>query len=154
VLSAQRAKRLSMLRKTGLAILCLAVLAGCESDDEYPGMHVDPQSVLHSPAPWPTAQVAAPDAPPKILAIWLNSTDVVPGKEWRGRIAAGTNVASVEVRTESFSFNATRTSFGEFAFDQHVLDIVPHYKRAYTLHVVARNSRGDMAVREIPIVLR
>jgi len=143
-----------MLRKAGLVLLALTLLAGCDNDDEYPGPAVDPQSVLRSPSPWPSAQAAAPDAPPKILAIWLSSVDVVPGHDWYGRIATGTNVASVEIRTESFSFNATRTAFGEFEFRQHVLDIVPNYKRAYTLHVVARNTRGDMDVREIPITLR
>jgi hypothetical protein len=34
-----------------------------------------------------------------------------------------------------------------------MLDIVPQYKRAYTLHVIARNAAGAQDVRLIPIVL-
>ncbi|HTC30144.1 MAG TPA: hypothetical protein VK702_05410 [Candidatus Acidoferrum sp.] len=102
---------------------------------------------------WPAAVPAAPDDAPRIIALQMNETSIAPGSEWTGRIATTTNVASVEVRTESFSFNATRVAFGQFAFDQHVLDIVPQYKRAYSLHVIARNAAGAQDVRLIPIVL-
>jgi hypothetical protein len=105
-------------------------------------------------APWPAAVRNAPNDPPRILAFQTNETTIAPGTEWTGRIATTTNVASVEIRTESFSFNATRIAFGQFVFDQHVLDIVPQYKRAYTLHVIARNAAGVQDVRLIPIVLR
>lgn len=111
-------------------------------------------AVTQAPSPWPTAMPAAPSAPPRILALWTNETSIAPGSEWLGRIATTTNVASVEIRTESFSFNATRTSFGQFTFVQHVLDIVPQYKRAYTLRVIARNAAGDEDVRLVPIELR
>ena len=40
------------------------------------------------------------------------------------------------------------------SFDQHVLDIVPQYKRPYTLQVIARNAAGTQDARLIPIVLR
>jgi hypothetical protein len=105
-------------------------------------------------SPWPAAVPAAPNDPPRIVGLQMNETSIAPGSEWTGRIATTTNVASVEIRTESFSFNATRIAFGQFTFDQHVLDIVPQYKRAYTLHVIARNAAGVQDVRLIPIVLR
>jgi hypothetical protein len=111
-------------------------------------------TVTRAPSPWPKAIPVAPGAPPRILAFWTNETAIAPGSEWLGRIATTTNVASVEIRTESFAFNATRTAFGQFTFDQHVLDIVPQYKRGYTLHVIARNAAGDKDVRLIPIELR
>jgi hypothetical protein len=104
-----------------------------------------------SPARWPAAPVAAPSAPPRIVRVWLSSTQIVPGVDWSGRIVTTTNVASLEVRTESFSFNATRTTYGQFAFDQHVLDIVPQYKRHYTLLIIARDAAGDEDVRRVPI---
>lgn len=104
--------------------------------------------------PWPAAVSNAPNDPPHILAFETNETTIAPGTEWTGRIATTTNVASVEIRTESFSFNATRISFGQFTFDQHVLDIVPQYKRAYTLRVIARNTAGAQDERVIPIRLR
>ena len=102
---------------------------------------------------WPAAVVAAPSAPPRILAVWLSSTQIVPGTDWLGRIATTTNVASLEVRTESFSFNATRVAFGQFVFRQHVLDIVPQYKRHYELTIIARNAAGVKDVRIVPIDL-
>lgn len=110
--------------------------------------------LLTAAAPWPKAVPNAPNDPPRILAFATNETAIAPGTEWTGRIATTTNVASVEIRTESFSFNATRVAYGQFVFDQHVLDIVPQYKRGYTLHVIARNAAGAQDVRLIPIVLR
>jgi hypothetical protein len=107
-----------------------------------------------TPMRWPAMVSAAPNAPPRILACWLSADRIVPGHDWRGRIATTSNVASVEVRTESFSFTAQRVAFGRFVFDQHVLDIVPQYKRPYTLLIIARNTAGVEDVQQIPIVIR
>jgi len=115
---------------------------------------LDPHAVIVQPKPWPTPRVATSNSAPRILALWMNETAIAPGTEWIGRIVTTTNVASLEIRTESFSFNATRTAFGVFTFDQHVLDIVPQYKRGYTLRIIARNTAGDEAVRLVPIELR
>ncbi len=114
---------------------------------------MDPRAVTAVPARWPSAVIAAPNDPPHIVALQMNETSIFPGSEWTGRIATTTNVASLEIRTESFSFNATRIAFGQFIFDQHVLDIVPQYKRPYTLQVIARNAAGVQDARLIPIVL-
>jgi hypothetical protein len=134
--------------------LCVAILllAGC--DETVRGTPVDPHAVTIAPARWPSAVVTASIDPPRIVALVMNETSIAPGSEWTGRIATTTNVASLEIRTESFSFNATRITFGQFSFDQHVLDIVPQYKRPYTLQIIARNAAGDKAVRLIPIELR
>ncbi len=115
---------------------------------------MDSRAVTLAPPRWPSAVPAAPNDPPRIVALEMNETSIAPGSEWTGRIATTTNVASLEVRTESFSFNATRVGFGQFTFDQHVLDIVPQYKRGYTLQVIARNAAGAQDARLIPIVLR
>ncbi|HTX57734.1 MAG TPA: hypothetical protein VMD47_11605 [Candidatus Acidoferrales bacterium] len=115
---------------------------------------MSPRAATTAPKPWPAAVSAANEAPPRILALWMNETTLVPGSQWRGRIATTTNVASVEIRTESFSFNATRVAYGQFVFEQHLLDIVPQYKRGYTLNVIARNSAGLEDARLIPILLR
>jgi len=132
-----------------LAVIFL--LAGCE--EPLQGTPVNPRAVTVAPARWPSAVVAAPNDPPRIVALLMNETSIFPGSEWTGRIATTTNVASLEIRTESFSFNATRIGFGQFVFDQHVLDIVPQYKRAYTLQIIARNAAGIQDARLIPIVL-
>lgn len=87
----------------------------------------------------------------RFLAVWMNETKTLPGTDWRGRVVTTTNVASVEVRTESFSFNAQRSRLGEFAFDQHVLDIVPQYKRAYVLQIIARRRSRRTTGSDLPL---
>ena len=134
------------------AILALALtVAGCEEPPV--GTPLDAHAATTMRTPWPAAVANAPDAAPRIVALWMNSASIVPGSQWFGRIATTTNVASVEIRTESFSFNATRVAFGQFIFSQHVLDIVPQYKRPYTLSVIARNAAGTEDARLIPITL-
>lgn len=139
-----------MFRRCALVAVTL-LLAACERPA---GTSLSVREVTALPFPWPRAALAAPAAPPRILAIWMNETTILPGRQWIGRIATTTNTASVEIRTESFSFNATRRAFGQFTFAQHVLDIVPQYKRGYTLAVIARNAAGEQDARLIPIVLR
>jgi hypothetical protein len=141
-----------MLRSCCALAVAILLLAGCE--EAVRGTPVDPQAVTIAPARWPSAVVTASNDPPHIVALVMNETSIAPGSEWTGRIVTTTNVASLEIRTESFSFNATRTAFGQFSFDQHVLDIVPQYKRPYTLQIIARNTAGVTDARLIPIVLR
>jgi hypothetical protein len=129
-------------------LAAILALTGCA---QATGTPVDASAVVVQPSPWPEPLAAGPEAPPRILALWMNETSIAGGTDWTGRIVTTTNVASVEVRTESFSFVAERTRYGDFSFRQHVLDIVPQYKRGYTLHVIARNAPGDRDERLIPI---
>jgi hypothetical protein len=148
-----RTKRTFVLRVFCVLVLGVAVLAGCDDDVDH-GTPLDARVVVAPRTAWPAAQLAQPDAPPHIVAVQMNATRLVPGNDWFGRIVTSTNVASVEIRTESFSFNATRVAFGQFVFRQHILDIVPPYKRDYTLYVIARNAAGQQDGRAIPIALR
>lgn len=84
----------------------------------------------------------------------MNETTIPSGTDWYGRAVTSTNVASLEIRTESFSFVADRTAYGEFQFRQHVLDMVPYYKRPYVLHVIARNAAGDAVEDRVRIEFR
>jgi len=126
--------------------------AACSQTRE--GSFVDGGAIVASPDPWPTPRLAAPDAPPQILALWMNETSIPSGSDWYGRAITSTNVASLEIRTESFSFVAQRAAFGDFRFRQHVLDMVPFYKRGYVLHVIARNAAGDRDERLVRIEFR
>ncbi|HET9095168.1 MAG TPA: hypothetical protein VFN37_00785 [Candidatus Baltobacteraceae bacterium] len=127
----------------------------CSACAEQPtGTYVDPAAVTVMPSPWPKPAIAAPNAPPRILALWMNETKIPSGSDWRGRVVTSTNVASVEIRTESFSFVAERPAFGVFQFRQHVLDMVPYYKRNYVVQVVARNTAGDQTIRLVPVEFR
>jgi hypothetical protein len=134
--------------------LIALALGACCSCAEPNGRRVDPATVVVMPKPWPTPAVAAPNAPPKIVALWMNETNVPNGIDWYGRAVTSTNVASLEIRTESFSFVAERTRFGDFRFRQHVLDMVPYYKREYLLRVIARNTAGDRDEWDVPISFR
>ncbi|HEY1429423.1 MAG TPA: hypothetical protein VGF18_07605 [Candidatus Tumulicola sp.] len=126
------------------------MLSGCAASS---GRLLEPAAVVVAPHTWPTPQTQTPQAPPRILAFWMNETDLRPGRQWLGRIVTSTNVASVEIRTESFSFTADRHAFGEFAFSQDFLDIVPQYRRPYVLHVIARNTAGASDELLVPIVI-
>lgn len=139
-----------MLRLVALSLVALA--SACSVAPA--GQRVDPARVVIEPSPWPTPQTLGPGAPPHILALWMNATVVRPGKPWFGRVVTSTNVASVEVRTESFSFVCRRTRFGNFRFSQTILDIVPQYRRRYTLRVIARNTAGERDEWLVPIAIR
>jgi hypothetical protein len=132
-----------------LLTIAFIVLAACSTGAG--GTFVDNAAVTTSPHPWPTPRITKPDAPPKILALWMNETTIRDGTEWTGRAITSTNVASLEIRTESFSFIAERSAFGDFHFSQHMLDMIPFYKRDYVLDVVARNAAGDRDDRLVRI---
>lgn len=134
-----------------LLIAAGAVFLYCACASPPEGTFIDAASVVASPNPWPVPLNAAPDDPPRILALWMNETSIPSGSTWSGRIITTTNVASVEIRTESFSFVADRTGYGDFRFTQHVLDMVPFYKRSYVLEVIARNAAGKEDARLVRV---
>ncbi len=82
-------------------------------------------------------------APPAIAQIWLSSLVLQRGTNWDGQIATSTNAASIEVRTDSFSFSVPRVRSGIFAFSYAIPDLPPYLRRHFALHVVARNAAGD-----------
>jgi cytochrome oxidase Cu insertion factor (SCO1/SenC/PrrC family) len=146
-------------RKIGAAFrrveaLCGGALAGVDTGTLVDARGVDARAVVASPNPWPTPRITAPNAAPRILALWMNETSIPSGSNWYGRAITSTNVASLEIRTESFSFVAERPTFGNFRFSQHMLDMVPYYKRPYQLYVIARNAAGDRDEWLVPIEFR
>lgn len=138
------------MKRTALVLAALAATATAGCTDAPQGRALQSAAILQSPNPWPTPQVVN-DGPPHIAAFWMNETAIPSGSTWVGRAVTGTNVASLEVRTESFSFVAERTAFGQFRFKQRVLDIIPPYRRAYTLQVIARNAAGQEDSILVPI---
>lgn len=102
----------------------------------------------------PAPPAASNDAPPRILAMRFSSDDVRRGQTWSGRIVTPTNVASVEVRTNLFSINVPRSTYGDFRFKLHVFDVPPIFIRAYRLRVIARNSAGASTEEDLPFRIR
>jgi len=105
------------------------------------------------PQPWPVAIIAAPEAPPRILRIWLSGTHLRQGTAIHGAIATTTNVASVEVRTATFSINTPRKAFGQFEFQLKVLMFPPLLKHTYPLLIIARNAAGVEDVKNAYLVI-
>lgn len=134
----------------GSFVLCVA-LAACSSAAPPVPAEVRVGGAMPSAA---TVRVLPPDAPPEIASLWFNSLDVARGDEWAGRIETGSNVASVEVRSNLFSIAATRSGFGHFAFRTAVFDVPPIFIRGYKLRVIARNTAGEEAEVDLPFRIR
>jgi hypothetical protein len=94
------------------------------------------------------------NGPPEIVAMAFSSLDVRRGRHWSAQFLTGTNVASVEVRSNLFSIDVPRTAFGRFAFDLDVLDVPPIFIRPYRLRVIARNAAGDVKEEDLPFQIR
>jgi hypothetical protein len=104
------------------------------------------------PRAWPAPPVATPNAPPRIVRIWLSTLTIEPGSWFDGTILVSTNVASVEVRTAAFSINSTHVAPGIYRFHTHVLELPPLSRRHwYELYIIARNTPGIQAVEEAPL---
>lgn len=84
----------------------------------------------------------------------FSSLDIRRGGRWSGAFVTGTNVASVEVRTNLFSINVPHRAPGRFAFALDVLDTPPIFVRAFRLRVIARNSAGQTFEEDLPFRIR
>ena len=83
----------------------------------------------------------------------MSSTQLHEGSTIDGAIAASTNVASLEVRTATFSINAPRVAYGQFRFRLKVLVFPPLMKRGYSLLFIARNAAGIQTIEYTPLEL-
>lgn len=84
----------------------------------------------------------------------FSSLDVRRGERWSAAFVTGTNVASLEVRTNLFSINVPKLAPGRFAFTLDVLDAPAIFVRSYRLRVIARNSAGERYEENLPFTLR
>jgi hypothetical protein len=84
----------------------------------------------------------------------FSTLDVKRGTHWSGEFVTGTNVASLEVRTNLFSIDAPKRAPGRFSFGLDVLDTPPIFVRAYRLRVIARNSAGHVYEENVPLRIR
>ena len=84
----------------------------------------------------------------------FSTLDIPRGDTWLGTIVTTTNVASVEVRTNLFSINVPRRTFGDFRFTLRVYDVPPIFIRGYRLRVIARNAAGEAVEEDLPFRIR
>lgn len=101
----------------------------------------------------PTIVLAAPHAPPRILAIAFSAAVVRGGETVVGRVRTTSNVASVEVRVVGFSTVMTRRGVGEFSVNYPVPMLPPWLHRTYPVEVIARNVDGVRETRTLEITL-
>ncbi|HEX3368641.1 MAG TPA: hypothetical protein VHS56_03615 [Candidatus Cybelea sp.] len=137
-----------MLHRIGAWSLTV-LLVGCGSR-----VPETPANVTVGSATMPSPPVERDGAPPKILAMRFSSLDVRRGERWSGSFVTGTNVASIEVRTNLFSINVPHIKPGRFAFTIHLLDTPPIFVRGYRLRVIARNSPGNAYEEDLPFRIR
>ncbi len=131
------------------AYVLAVLLAACAS---HPA--VAPANLVSRLAEFPAPQYEPNGAPPRILAMHFSSLDVRRGERWSGAFVTGTNVASIEVRTNLFSINVPHLHPGRFAFVLDVLDTPPIFVRSYRLRVIARNSAGAEYEEDLPLRIR
>lgn len=136
--------------RVAVAAIGALTLAACASQPlAVPAnAHVGAGAAIATPAP------AANDAPPRIVAMNFSSLDVPRGQTWSGTIVTTTNAASVEVRTNLFSVNVPRRTFGDFHFDLRVYDVPPIFIRGYRVRVIARNAAGESTEEDLPFRIR
>jgi hypothetical protein len=133
-----------------LVIGALCCINACSSKP----VAVPPNLIVSSKAPQalPTAPVAMPNAPPRIVRVWFSTLTLRPGTWFDGTIVGSSNVASVEVRTAAFSINSRQMAPGIYHFHMRVLELPPLSRRhSYELYIIARNTPGDQAVEEAPL---
>lgn len=103
------------------------------------------------PASFAVPPLAAPDAPPRIVSVWLSKTEFAPGERVTGRVITSTNVASLEIRVEGYGRVIPRTDFGSFEGAVAVPALPAFLHRAFTLQILARNASGVAAKTTVPI---
>ena len=97
----------------------------------------------------------APDAPPAIVALNIAPGTVLSaGDVASGTVVTSSNVAAVQVRVANFGMNMNKVGVGRFEISYRVPLLPPMLRGAYMLHVIARNTRGDTAQRDLGITIR
>jgi hypothetical protein len=130
------------------ALVSAVIVASCASHETV----MPPNATLGVRARG--APVVKTDGNPEIVAMAFNKLDLRRGEAWSGDFVTSTNAASLEVRTNLFSINVPRTSFGRFHFEEDILDVPSIFVRGYPLRVIARNAQGAEAEEDVPLRIR
>jgi hypothetical protein len=94
------------------------------------------------------------DAAPRILDVALSETTVWPGDRVSASVVTSSNVASVEMRIGGYAVSLVKVGVGRFAL-AYTIGPLPFFVRGnFTMQVIARNTRGDVTMRPIPLTVR
>ena len=95
-----------------------------------------------------------PDAAPQILAVAVSETTVQPGDTVSGRVVTTSNVASVQARIGGYAMTLAKTGVGRFALTYKVAPLPWFIRGTFAMRVIAKNTRGDVVERTIPLTVR
>lgn len=84
----------------------------------------------------------------------MTETTVHPGDIVSGRVLTSSNVASVQARIGGYAMSLSKMGVGKFELTYKVAPLPWFVRGNFTMHVIARNTRGDTATREVPLVVR
>jgi hypothetical protein len=98
--------------------------------------------------------MAAPNAPPRIIAVQISNQSVHAGDTVSGSVVTSSNVASVEARIANYSIGVPKVGVGRFSL-RYVVPNVPFFVHGtYQLEVIARNTAGTAVSTIIPITVQ
>jgi hypothetical protein len=103
--------------------------------------------------------IAAPTAAsaPKILSAAFSVRDVRPGDSITGQVQTTPDVGYVEARIGNYNAAFTRTGTGKFSFAYTVpkyLAMMPWFKHARDVQIIARSVTGVEVRKSLPVTLR
>ena len=115
-----------------------------------PGIAVAPPSA--TPTPEQIVMLPA-GAPPRIVDLRLDKTDVQSGDVVSGMVQTSSNVASVEARIAAYSIDVPKVATGRFSLSYRVPNLPFFLKKTYDMVVIARNTAGAETTRVVPITI-
>lgn len=141
-----------------LIAICALAVAAC-SQPTAPGPSPSASSSAApspsaSPAAQPTPLVLPPDAPPQIIAVELSDPVFHSGETVSGTVVTSTNVAAVDVRVATQNRRLPQTAPGIFSMS-YTLPKIPFFLRGtYTARIIAQNTAGVTAEKDVTVSLR
>lgn len=107
-----------------------------------------------TPAGLPTPLMLPPDAAPQILAVQVSDPVFHSGELVSGTVITSTNVAAVEIRLGKQAIRMQRTDFGVWQLSYKMPHVPFFYRRTFTAQVVAMNTAGATAERDLQVSVR
>lgn len=146
-----------MRLRLSIALAILALAATACSHPSVPGPSASPTASASpgaSPTAQPTPLALPPDAPPQIVAVELSDPVFRSGETVSGTVITSTNVAAVDVRVANQDRRLPQTAPGIFSMS-YTLPKIPFFLRGtYTAHVIAQNTAGVTAEKDVTVTLR
>ena len=107
-----------------------------------------------TPTPLPTPLLLPPEAPPQILAVQVSDPVFRSGEMVSGTVVTSTNVATVEVHLAGRVAHVPRADAGIWQMSYRMPRVPFFMWGTYTAQIVARNSAGSAATREMTVSVR